>query len=181
MKAPPGLPAVDTVEARSVPIRIAGVRRGGEAAAFGVIGLLGGFVAVLGWTDIALNFFPPALGNADWEFGTVSVAVDSLPLGTLGVGLAVAGAVARGRRWLLRVLAMVAWLAAAVLVGLGALYLLSLPVVWKAVAPALQGPLTLAVGKTMATAMVYLALYLALGVTSWRRSKDPADRMDRDG
>jgi len=40
--------------------------------------LLGLAVAAVGLLDVALLFFPPQWASLDWEFGTVSGAVDAL-------------------------------------------------------------------------------------------------------
>ena len=54
---------------------------------YGALIVLGITLAFVGWLDVALNLYPPAIGNPDWEMGTISITIDSLPLGTLGMGL----------------------------------------------------------------------------------------------
>jgi hypothetical protein len=70
---------------------------------FVIIGLAGLLFLVVGGTEIATQLFPFALGSPEWEFGTYSSMMDSLPLLTMGLGFL--GVVAVVRR--LHALAMV--------------------------------------------------------------------------
>ena len=128
---------------------------------------LGTALGLIGWVDVLLNFYPLQIGNPDWEFGTTSVAIDSLPLGTIGVGLIVTQAVLGRGTWTLRLLALACFAVVAGLVGMLGLYALALPAVWQAAGP-MQGPLSLAVAKTGTLALVYLSLYGVLGSVAWR-------------
>jgi hypothetical protein len=144
---------------------------------FGALIVLGMTLAFVGWLDVLLNLFPPAIGNPDWEVGTISITIDSLPLGTLGMGMAVVGAALRGRSVLLRVLAVLAWCAMLFVAAAAALYLLSLPVVWAALAAQMKAPFSLAAAKTALLGTVYLLLYAWLGVFAWghaRRIRRPS-------
>jgi hypothetical protein len=138
---------------------------------YGAIVILGITLAFVGWLDVALNLFPPAFGNPDWEIGTISITIDSLPLGTLGMGLATVGAALRGRSSLLRVLAVFAWCATIFVAAAAALYLLSLPVVWAALAAPMRAPFSMAAGKTALLGTVYLLFYAWLGVFAWSHAR----------
>jgi hypothetical protein len=62
---------------------------------------LGIALAIAGWLDVLLFYWPPHFGDNGWEFGTVAQTMDALPLPTLGLGLLAIGlrAGAAGRVW----------------------------------------------------------------------------------
>ena len=131
--------------------------------------VLGVALAIVGFTDVALLFYPGRWASVDWEFGTVSAAFEGLPLGTIGLGLACAAAVARGRRFAMGVLAVVQLVLSLVLVLMLLVFLLDLPVVVRAVDPAMRPTLLKSLVKTGSMAVVYVVLYLAFGIWVVRR------------
>lgn len=141
------------------------------AGGWSVLAALGAALALVGWTDVVLGTLPFRPGNPDWEFGVVSATLDAMPLGTLGLGLMAAALSARGaRRWLLGLTA-VAWAVVAALVIAVLLYALSVPPVWRAVAPALHGQVMLAIAKAGVLATAYLCFYCWLGVHCRRAAR----------
>lgn len=149
---------------------------GDPARGWRALAVLGAALAVVGWTDILLGLFPFQPGNPDWEFGVVSASLDAMPLGTLGLGLAVAALTARGARRTLGALSFFAW---AVVVGLAAgavLYALAAPAVWRAAPPAVHPQVLLAMGKAGVLATVYLCFHLWLGVHCRRAARRPEPR-----
>lgn len=138
-------------------------------SAWMVLMVLGTALAIVGLTDVALLWFPARWASVDWEFGTVSAAIDGMPLATIGLGLAGTGAIARGRRSSLTVLAVVIGLMLLALVGLTLIFALDVPVVLRAVDPQLRQTVRKAMVKTGSMALVYVALYLTLGVWVVRR------------
>jgi hypothetical protein len=148
-----------------------------RAGSPGVLVGLGMALALVGWSDLLLNLYPLRIGNPDWEVGTTSVIFDSLPLATIGLGVALHGALAGRRVWGGRILGAAALLVFAGMVTLLGLYLLALPVVWRALSPAVQQPFLLSSMRTLFVASVYLVLYGWLGVAGIRRSR----AVPRDG
>lgn len=138
---------------------------------YGALVVLGITLAFVGWLDVVLNLYPPAIGNPDWEIGTISITIDSLPLGTLGMGLAAVGAALGRRPRTLRVLGVFAWCATLFIVAAAALYLLSLPVVWAALPAEMSAPFSLAAAKTGLLGTVYLLFYAWLGAFAWSHAR----------
>lgn len=138
-------------------------------SAWTVLTVLGMALAVIGFTDIALLWYPARWASVDWEFGTVSAAFDAMPLATIGLGLACTGAVARGRRRLLVVMALVMFAVFAALGVMLTIFALDVPVVWRAVDPQLRLPVRKAMMKTGSMSVVYMILYLTLGIWVARR------------
>ena len=128
-------------------------------------------LAFVGWIDVGLNLYPARIGNPDWEFGTAGAVFDSLPLGTLGLGLLLVAAHLGARPWALRALGAVLLSLAGLLLAMLGLYALALPEVWRAADARLHEPLSIAVGKTVAVAALYLVLYVWLAVGSWRSAR----------
>lgn len=102
--------------------------------AWTLLGWIGLAFAILGFTDIALGWYPTAFGNAEWEFGTISGSLNALAIPMLGLYLALAAAIARGKRNAARGVGVAMVLTLVILLGLGMLYLLVTPVALKAVA-----------------------------------------------
>ncbi len=102
--------------------------------AWGLLSWLGATFTILGLSDIALGWYPAAFGNPEWEFGTISGSLNALTIPMMGLYLLVASAVARNDRRTARILGFVLWLMAAILVGLGLVYLTVIPIAIKAVA-----------------------------------------------
>ena len=125
-------------------------------------------LALVGWTDWLLLWFPFRLGVPEWEFGTISGAFDAMALGTIGF-LVLATVVARGgTRTLGRVLALTALGVSLLCLVLWVLYLLNVPLAVNAVQPELKGVLEKSVIKTSLLALFYAGGYGALGVYGLR-------------
>ncbi len=60
--------------------------RPGLLQPFDILGLVGILFLVVGAAELATQLFPMALGSPEWEFGTFSSMLDSLPLFTMGLG-----------------------------------------------------------------------------------------------
>ncbi len=134
-----------------------------------MVALAGLLLGIVGWLDVLLLWVPAHFGTPEWEFGTSSSTFDALPLATLGLAFAIAGALAEGWRVRLKVLG---WFTAVVLllllVVLG-LFLLDVPLAWKGVPPANLSTLKRAIAKTVVLAVAYLVTYGLFGLTVLRR------------
>jgi hypothetical protein len=106
----------------------------GPVEAWRALGWIGAAFFLLGTLDIALGWYPLALGNLEWEFGTISGSLNALAIPMLGLYLALASAVARGNRRAARTVSVVMGLMLAAILFAGVLYLTVLPVALKSVA-----------------------------------------------
>ena len=134
----------------------------------GVIGLAFGLIA---GADLLLTWYPFNLGSPEWEFGTVTASLDGLPLLVMGLTLSLASGVARGRRWLVRVVAVLLLILAALIVVAAVLYVTNVPIALKSVQdPVIRTGLKKAIAKTSVQAVVYPAALLWLAVKGWRHA-----------
>src|SRR6185437_6901598 len=58
--------------------------------AWRVVGWVGIAFVVMGFTDVALAWYPTAFGNPEWEFGAISATLNGFALPTLGLYLVLA-------------------------------------------------------------------------------------------
>ena len=134
---------------------------------------LGVIAALVGLTDFGLVWVPPDFGNAEWEFGTISAAVDGLPLATVGLGLLGAASVFRGWRGVSLVIGVLGLILCISLIGAVVVYSLDVPLALRAVAPEVKGALSRAIGKTMVHSPGYIVFYAWFGVYLLRRARAP--------
>jgi hypothetical protein len=142
-----------------------------------VAGLL---FAMAGWVDVALFYYPPRFGEAEWEFGIIAQTFDAMPLPTLGIVLLALGIRARGgsivwSRGLAVILAVVALLCLAALV----LFALDIPLALKAMQRASTGPnpqqgalMSSGIKRVMAKVILFSVCYAIafawMAVKMWR-------------
>lgn len=134
-----------------------------------IVGGLGLALGFVGSLDLVLLFFPPRFGNAEWEFASISAGLNGLPVLALGLGLVVAAGVARGNRSVVRVGAVVFGVLGVVIIGLAAVYLLTVPIALGST----SDPVTLltikkSIAKTVGQVLVYPTMFLAMAVFVWR-------------
>lgn len=67
-------------------------------AAWRLFGWFGLLLVVIGGSDVASQWYPPAFHSAEWEFTTAAVTIASLPLLTIGMTILLASFLARGKR-----------------------------------------------------------------------------------
>lgn len=129
----------------------------GASAAWSLLGAVGVAFAVVGFTDVALAWYPTAVGNPEWEFGTVSATLNGMPVPALGLTLMAASAVHAGRRWQAILVGVVAVVLALMLTGCALLFALNIPAALNAV----QQPfIRVGLLKGMAKAGVASAAYV---------------------
>ena len=121
---------------RPITVETAVKRPAGRAPldAWRTLGWIGVSFTILGLLDVALGWFPPAFGNPEWEFGTISGSLNALAIPMLGLYLVLASAIARSDRRAGRIVAVVMGALLLTTLGLGVLYLTVLPIAIKAVA-----------------------------------------------
>lgn len=161
----PNAPRATKGEA-SVPQSPAGNSRG----AWRLLGWIGGLFIIIGFADIALGWYPPAFGNSEWEFGTISGSLNALTIPVMGIYLLAASAIARGDRLLGRALAILLALVAVGLLVLGFIYVTVIPVALKAAAgnPVVSLGMKKAIAKALLLGVAYLGLVVLAAVRAWR-------------
>lgn len=140
------------------------------AFAWTVVAITGLAIAIVGWTDLVLLWYPLHFGNTQWEFGTISAHLDGMPLGTIGFALLAAGAIGRKSRRLARVLALAATLVVVGLLAMSLFYLLDVPLALRT-APDARILLVKAMVKAGAFSITYTVLYAWLARSLWRSSR----------
>jgi hypothetical protein len=138
-----------------------------------VVAVAGAALALVGWTDALLLWFPANFSDPEWEFATTSTFFDALPLGTIGLVAVAAAALNRSSRPVLLTLAVLFPLLFLFFVGAAGLFALATAAAWGDVEPALRPVLERIVVKTSILSATYLALYAWVGWTvarSGRRS-----------
>ena len=122
--------------------------------------------------DLALLWVPVRFGNPEWEFGTLTQTVDSLPLlSMMTVGLVVL-ALARANLVALKFLRVWCLILVLALGVMLVLYLLSVPLIWqRAGTPDLALVIRKAIGKMIALSTLYVVLYGWLGILCWKGSR----------
>ena len=140
-----------------------------------LLGWIGLVFAAVGGVDLLLTWYPMNFGNPEWEFGTVSAALDGLPVLTLGLGLLMGAGAARGQRWLVRTMAVVLALLAVLIVAAAILYLLNLPIALQSVTqPVIRTGLKKAIAKTAGQSVLYP---LAFGWIAWKAWRHAAVKL----
>ncbi|HEX7050782.1 MAG TPA: hypothetical protein VF188_11310 [Longimicrobiales bacterium] len=142
---------------------------GSTEGAWGALGWFGALLALIGFGDIALTWYPVGLGAPEWEFATVSASLSGLPLPTMGLAMVLAAALAGGRRRV--VLALVLALAALTMLVLGALglFLTDVPIALRATtAAAARIGIEKVIIKTVMLGVGFSAAYVLGAATAIR-------------
>lgn len=139
---------------------------------FTLIGLAGVLFTVVGALEIGTLLFPLSLGNPEWEFGTYSAVMDTLPLLIMGLGFLSVFAVVRNQRVLCRVLAILFFAIALLLIAFAFLYATNVPQALR-VNPRspIQTGIKKAVSKAAWQTAVYPVTLIWLGAFVFRNSK----------
>jgi hypothetical protein len=138
---------------------------------FALVGLTGILFAVVGGVDLGTQIFPLRLGNPEWEFGTYSSVMDSMPLFLMGLGFLAVFAVARSQWLLLRVLGIIFLLLTLMVLAGAFLYATNIPQVLRVGARSpMQTGIKKAVTKGVLQSAIYPIALLWLGVFALRHS-----------
>lgn len=148
----------------------------GPVAFWPVLGATGFVLAAVGFLDLLLLWIPMEVGRPDWEFGAISAHFDGMALGTVGLTLMMAASLARGRRRVARVLAVLSTLIGIGLVGLFLIYVLDVPIALGATAGRMRSVMVKSITRTSLFALLYIWLYLWLGWHVWRAARAQAVR-----
>lgn len=135
----------------------------------GLLGALGLAFLAVGLTDLVLAWLPPAFGEPEWEFGTVTATLNGLPIFVIGLALILADASRRGARRTVRVIAVACLLLAVAIVVMAALYVTVVPLALQSVPEGgVRLGLMKAMTKTSAQIIVYPILFGWIAVKAWR-------------
>lgn len=141
--------------------------------AWRILGQFGVLLAVMGWIDIALHWYPASFKSPEWELGTVATTLAALPLPTMGLMAALGSALARAAKTNLVVLSIVQSLIVLLLVGMLIVFMLDVPLALRAVtAPGVPLQAAIEMKRTIVRALVmgigFGAIYLYGAVVSTR-------------
>ena len=145
-----------------------------SSRSWSVLGWIGLTFLVVGGMDFALVWFPPDLGNPEWEFGTVTQSFNGLPILLLGLGLLAVAALQTGRRWWgILGTAGSAGLLVWVLVGV-VLWGRNVSLALETVPPEVSLGLKGAVAKTLLQSFAYPVLLLYMLKVGWSGARGSA-------
>ena len=131
--------------------------------AWSVLYGVGWLFLILGVLDVGLLWVPFRFGIAEYEFASAGSMLDSLPLPTIGLAFLLAGAGARGKVGVVRLVIVFAALAALVVVAAAGLYALTVPLALKSVSgPDLKLGIEKSIAKVAVQACAYPIAYLGV-------------------
>ena len=140
-------------------------------ASFSLLGLLGFALFVVGGVDFLLNFYPLRFGNPEWEFGTITGALNAIPSSLVGLVLLLVSAVIHESAIRMRALAVVLLAWAAFLLAMGVIYGLTLPLAARGFAdPGVGLGLKRAIFRSALQLAVYPAVMIWLAVRGFRQA-----------
>lgn len=137
---------------------------------------LGALLSILPLIDMTMRARPFRPGAPEWRFAAFGTLFGNV--GTVLIGLALVGAVAAYRRsgLLLRVLAVVAFVAGAVVVALLALFVLDALQVRRTAPEAVQSAIGTSAVSACAAALLGTIALLSLGAGAWSASRGDGGR-----
>ena len=139
--------------------------RANPDAGWRILGFLGVLLAVIGFVDVLLNLYPPAFDSPEWEFGTVTRMLTSMPLPTVGFAGMAAWGFARGGRKSRIALAVASFAVLALVAAAYLLFLLNVPLAWSATEGP-QGPAIIrSIVRTTVMGVGFGIAYLVLGIS----------------
>lgn len=135
----------------------------------GGLGLV--FVAVAG-ADILLAWYPPALSDPEWRFGTVTTTFNSFPLLAMGLAFLMGSGIGRGVRWLTRTMTVVMLVMLVLVLVCAVLYLPTISVGLSTVTDPVETlGLKRAIFKTSGQLVMYALVFAWIGWLGFRHTK----------
>lgn len=135
-----------------------------------LLGGIGLVFAVVALADLTLAWYPLQFGDAEWEFGTATTVLGSMPLLTMGLALGFAAAVARGRVGMVRGLAIVFALLAVLLMAVVGLYASNISTGLSTVLPENKPGLQKAIAQTLTQGVLYPLAFLWVAIKGWKHA-----------
>jgi hypothetical protein len=140
--------------------------------AWDLLGLLGFALFVVGGSDFLLTWFPARFGNPEWEFGSITAALNAIPAALMGVTLLLVWALQGESKVWARVLSIVLAVWAVGLVALAVIYGLTLPLAAKGFAvPNVGVGLKRAIARTLVQLVVYPSVMMWMAVRGFRQAR----------
>ncbi|MEP6573342.1 MAG: hypothetical protein ABJD11_11630 [Gemmatimonadota bacterium] len=151
--------------------RTAGGLAPAPESAWYMLGGLGLVLAIVAFADLCLAWYPARMGQAEWEFGTVTATFANLPLLATSLVLVLGSSVARGKRKTARGLSLLFALLAVLIIGLGVMYAGVIPAALASSKdPQVLLGLRRAITKTVSQAVLYSIGFLWLAFKAWRHT-----------
>lgn len=141
------------------------------ALAWAVLGWFGVLAVIIGGFDILLAWYPLRTGNPAWEFGIINLTIWSLPFPTTGLVFLLAAGIALESRWRIRLAAIVMLVLALSIVGMLALYGLTVPIALRGSPAPVLPEIKKSIVKTAFLGLLFAGLYIALAVTALKRRR----------
>ncbi len=139
-----------------------------------LLGAVGIAFTIVGLTDLALVWYPPDFGNAEFEFGSITSVLNNMPIVALGLTMWIGSAAARGRKWSLRIASAVLLLVVLAIILMALLYLTVIPMALQSqVEPLVMTGIKKSIFKTLVQALVYPLVFAYVALKAWRHSVAP--------
>ena len=141
-------------------------------ASWGLLGLLGFALFVVGGFDFLLNFYPARFGNPEWEFGTITGALNAMPAALLGLTLLLVAALVAESAVRARIFAVVLLLWAVFLIAMAVIYGLTLPLAARGFeVPNVGVGLKRAISRSLVQLAVYPLVMLWMGLRGLKHAR----------
>ena len=134
------------------------------------IGRFGFLMALIGFADSALHWYPLAFHSPEWEFTAVSMSFGPLPLVTIGLAALLGSFAARGVRGGVVATAAVCLVLAGLIGAAYVLFLTDVPLALKAATGPAGLTLKKAIARTTVLGVGFGTAYLIAGVAALRHS-----------
>jgi Ca2+/Na+ antiporter len=146
--------------------------RNSSPFAWDLLGLLGFALFVVGGSDFLLSWFPWRFGNPEWEFGTITAALNAMPAGLMGLTLLLIWAHQSESAVWTRVLSGVILIWSVVLVALAVIYGLTLPLAARGFAvPNVGVGLKRAIARSLVQLVIYPVVMLWMAARGFRQAR----------
>lgn len=127
---------------------------------------------LVGGMDLALVWYPARFGLPEFEFASATATLNSMPVLTMGMALAVAGARGGGIAWVSWAMVLAAGLVLLFVMAVSVLFALTVPLALRAeVAPEVLTGLKKQAVKGTVQVVVYVAIYVLLGRLAYRAAR----------
>ncbi len=142
-------------------------------AAWRALGWFGAILALIGFGDAALQWYPLAFQSPEWEFATVATSLGSLPLMTMGMAFVVASFLARGMRKAIAVMAVLFALTALFVLFAYGIFVTVVPMALKNSPPAMLLGIKKAIAKTSIMGIGFSLAYIVAAIAAFRHLRKP--------
>jgi hypothetical protein len=143
-----------------------------QPIAWDLLGLLGFALFVVGGSDFLLTWVPERFGNPEWEFGTITAALNVMPASLLGLTLLLVTALMKESALGAKMLAVVLILWAVALFAMAVVYGLTIPLAAKGFGvPQVGLGLKKAIVRSLVQLVVYPTVMLWMGVRGLRQAR----------